>query len=174
MKAITLTQPWASLVAIGAKRIETRSWATKYRGPLAIHAGVGLGPVGGRRGLFEQCYHRDFLPALEPAMTGTRTIAGHEVPHINPDFLPRGAIVAVARLAYCVPTVTIENGAHPGFGKPGSAWPLTDQERAFGDYSIGRYGWLLADVRRLPEPVPCKGALGLWDVPADVAPLLER
>jgi hypothetical protein len=38
MKALTMTQPWASLVALGAKSIETRSWCTRYRGPLAIHA----------------------------------------------------------------------------------------------------------------------------------------
>lgn len=38
MKAITLWQPWASLIACGAKTIETRSWGTPYRGPLAIHA----------------------------------------------------------------------------------------------------------------------------------------
>lgn len=38
MKAITLWQPWATLIAIGAKRFETRSWGTRYRGPLAIHA----------------------------------------------------------------------------------------------------------------------------------------
>ena len=42
MKALTLTQPWASLVAIGAKRIETRSWSTPYRGLLAIHAAKGF------------------------------------------------------------------------------------------------------------------------------------
>ena len=40
MKAVTLYQPYASLVAIGAKKFETRSWKTSYRGPLAIHAGV--------------------------------------------------------------------------------------------------------------------------------------
>lgn len=40
MKAITIWQPWASLIAWGEKRYETRSWATKYRGPLAIHAGL--------------------------------------------------------------------------------------------------------------------------------------
>nr|WP_320146014.1 ASCH domain-containing protein [uncultured Anaeromusa sp.] len=39
MKAITILQPWASLIACGAKKIETRGWATKYRGPIAIHAG---------------------------------------------------------------------------------------------------------------------------------------
>jgi len=38
MRAITLWQPWASLMALGYKKIETRSWSTKYRGPLLIHA----------------------------------------------------------------------------------------------------------------------------------------
>lgn len=39
MKALTLRQPWASLVAVGTKWIETRSWSTSYRGRLAVHAG---------------------------------------------------------------------------------------------------------------------------------------
>ncbi|UAY51238.1 ASCH domain-containing protein [Ferruginibacter albus] len=38
MKALSLLQPWASLVMIGVKKIETRSWATDYRGTLLIHA----------------------------------------------------------------------------------------------------------------------------------------
>ena len=38
MKAISLWQPWASAMALGFKRNETRGWATKYRGPLVIHA----------------------------------------------------------------------------------------------------------------------------------------
>lgn len=37
-KALSLWQPWASLIAVGAKEYETRSWTTKYRGPLIIHA----------------------------------------------------------------------------------------------------------------------------------------
>ena len=44
MKALTLWQPWASLVALGHKRIETRCWSTKYRGDLAIHAAAKLPP----------------------------------------------------------------------------------------------------------------------------------
>ncbi len=39
MKALTLTQPWASLMALGVKRIETRSWYTSYRGEVVIHSG---------------------------------------------------------------------------------------------------------------------------------------
>lgn len=46
MKALTILQPWASLIAAGAKKIETRSWATKYRGPIAIHAGKALPQIG--------------------------------------------------------------------------------------------------------------------------------
>lgn len=38
IKAITLHQPWAAAVAFGMKRYETRSWATKHRGPMLIHA----------------------------------------------------------------------------------------------------------------------------------------
>ncbi len=38
MKAVSLWQPWASLMAAGLKTIETRDWPTRYRGPLAIHA----------------------------------------------------------------------------------------------------------------------------------------
>ena len=42
MKALTLTQPWATLVAVGENSIETRSWGTSYRGPLAIHSAKGF------------------------------------------------------------------------------------------------------------------------------------
>ncbi|MXY46612.1 MAG: ASCH domain-containing protein [Chloroflexi bacterium] len=38
MKALSLRQPWASLIADGRKTIETRTWRTRYRGALAIHA----------------------------------------------------------------------------------------------------------------------------------------
>jgi activating signal cointegrator 1 len=39
MKALTLIQPWASLIADGRKPVETRSRPLSHRGPLAIHAG---------------------------------------------------------------------------------------------------------------------------------------
>ena len=42
MKALTIRQPWASLFALGIKQMETRSWDTKYRGPVAIHAGLAM------------------------------------------------------------------------------------------------------------------------------------
>jgi hypothetical protein len=48
MRVLTLRQPWASLVASGAKSVEVRSWTTPYRGPVAILAGRGRDREAGR------------------------------------------------------------------------------------------------------------------------------
>lgn len=42
MKVLTLKQPWATLICDGMKEYEFRSWKTSYRGPLLIHAGMGI------------------------------------------------------------------------------------------------------------------------------------
>jgi len=150
MKALTLTQPWATLIAIGAKRIETRSWGTDYHGQLAIHAAKGLGPVGGMRGLIEQCQVPAFANALRQWVRDN-----HEEP------LPRGAIVAVAVLDR-VKRIDIKLRAEV------IAQTITPNEIDFGDYTSGRYAWFLESVLPLVEPIPCNGALSLWDVPEDV------
>lgn len=49
MKALSVRQPWASLIAEGKKTIELRRWKTSYRGPLLICASThkqGTGPKG--------------------------------------------------------------------------------------------------------------------------------
>lgn len=42
MKVLTVKQPWASLIVDGYKKYEFRSWKTKYRGKILIHAGMIL------------------------------------------------------------------------------------------------------------------------------------
>lgn len=42
-------------------------------------------------------------------------------------------------------------------------FPISDQEKAFGDYAPGRFMWFLKNVRELKHPIPAKGALGLWE-----------
>jgi hypothetical protein len=171
MKALTITQPYATLIAIGAKRIETRGWPTQYRGPLAIHAGAGLGPVGGRRGLHLQCAAPRFFRALQMSMMRVRQSRDGETwPEYDADLLPRGAIVAVGHLVACERTDP-ECWPGPGvyrFGPVRLTFPIPEPEHSFGDYSPGRFMWLLSGVQRLPEPVPCKGALSLWQLPPDV------
>lgn len=153
MKALTLTQPWATLIAIGAKRIETRSWATDYRGPLAIHAAKGLAPVGGKRGLAEQCREPAFFSYLD-RYSASFYLDGSEA-------LPLGKIVAVAKLVN-VRRIDVALRAQV------LSQTRTPSEIEFGDYTSGRYAWFLEDVKSLGKPIECKGALGLWDVPDDL------
>jgi hypothetical protein len=77
LRAISLWQPWASAVALGLKRIETRHWPTSYRGPLLIHAAK-------RWTVDEREFH-----ALE-----------HEAGRL-PAALPLGALIAVVDLVDC-------------------------------------------------------------------------
>jgi hypothetical protein len=156
MKAISLWQPWASAIALGAKTIETRSWATSYRGPLAIHAAK-------RRNKEELIYHSCcsdweavFHDLLSKSELRRRTLL----------CLPFGAIVATCYLVDCRPTGSFTNGDLdvPQFPKgtniiPGHFWT----ERGMGDFSLGRFGWVLENIKALPEPIPCKGMQGLFE-----------
>lgn len=139
MRALSLTQPWASLVAHGEKTWETRSWSTKHRGPIAIHASAGF-PVAAQQLVHEE----PFADALN----------SHG--YCLAEDLPRGAIVAVATLVAILPT-----RACGGLS--------SNREWAFGDFSPGRWAWLLAWAKPLSAPIPCKGALGLWTVPPEIA-----
>ena len=42
MKTLSVRQPWAALIIFGGKNIENRSWATKYTGPILIHAAASM------------------------------------------------------------------------------------------------------------------------------------
>ena len=141
MKALTLTQPWATLVAIGAKKIETRSWSTRYRGPLAIHAAKGF-------------LQRDVTGFWEdePFRSALRPFGCWTYPN-----LMAGSVLATCQLVCCVRVEEVTNPHGPWLGS------FTDQERAFGNYSPGRWAWILEDVKPLPAPIPAKGALGLWE-----------
>src|SRR5690348_441422 len=96
MKAITLTQPWATLVAVGEKRIETRSWSTSYRGLLAIHAAKGWPLVAAAL-----CADEPFRTALVPAADFDRFVTVGREGVSAPD-LPCGAVVATCWLIDCV------------------------------------------------------------------------
>ena len=134
VRAISLTQPWATLVAIGAKTIETRSWGTSYRGPLAIHASKAFG-------YDEQllCYSEPFRWVLQSAG------------FVDPIQLPRGAVLAIARLVGC-----------RRVDRRTELPSVLSNEFAFGDFSEGRYLWDLEVLERLSPPQNAKGALGIW------------
>lgn len=66
------------------------------------------------------------------------------------DSLLFGAIIGKVNLINCEPTAQLE------------AW-IDDRERAFGDYSPGRFAWKLDNPEQFKELIPAKGALGLWE-----------
>lgn len=146
VKAISLWQPWASLMATGAKRIETRSWATKYRGPLAIHAA--------KRCVQNELIHYlgmwDFQGGLAPLVGKPLDLTFKSWPGVKIKHLPFGAVVAVCELVDCVPAekLTLEQ---------------VIIEKHFGDFTPGRFAWLTENMRPLPEPIPAKGMQGLWE-----------
>ncbi len=129
MKAISIWQPWAHLIACGLKKVETRSWSTSYRGPIAIHASKTTDDDG------------MFGELLREARI-LKSVA---------DFPPmaHGAIVAVATIDRCVP---VESECWSG------------RELIFGDFSAGRFAWVLFNARALTTPIPCRGAQGLFEV----------
>jgi len=90
MRALTLTQPWASAVAVGIKRVETRSWATAYRGPLAIHAAKTM-PKAAKEFYQEQWSLGRRLPSPLPlsAVVAVAELVGIETTEDAAPFLSR-------------------------------------------------------------------------------------
>lgn len=142
MRALTLKQPWAGAVAHLGKDIENRSWPPPKDAMgtrIAIHAG------GGRDGL---------AYAMLPPNVSVP-------PGVND---PRLAIVAVATV---VGATHYDHGGNYG-GR------LTQNELRY--LRINQRGWalphcwnwLLRDIAALPEPVRCKGRLGLWNLAEDI------
>jgi len=139
MKAISLWQPWASLVVIGAKTWETRSWDTNYRGPLAIHAAKRWTPA-----------QRDLI-AQEPFKLALTTAGIYE--------LPLGKVVGKVELTFT--TQSPANGMIwlPHMDKP---FVMHEPEQSFGDFSKGRFAWLLENPECLGAPVPERGRQRFW------------
>lgn len=163
MKAVSLWQPWATAIALGAKRFETRSWGTRYRGPLAIHAAKRCN----KDEIEDFLLLPGFSAALAP-IAECRTILGRERLRRA---LPFGAIVATCELADCIPTVLLDAA---DLDKP-RRWASrrdagTWTERQMGDFRTGRVAWRLENVRKLDKPIPWRGAQGLFEVelPAEV------
>lgn len=189
MKAVSLWQPWASLIALGAKTIETRSW--KAPGSLigeqiAIAATASMPPYGKR---------------YVSGITLSRDAWGFwrlTTPLGIVDPVPLGAVVATAVLADCVPiheefcscdtrgghgtyALAWSRGGGPhvglfdtnGRGYEHPAWTPSRldcgdsahprQQGPYGDYRCGRWAWLLEDVQPLTQPVPVKGKQRLWN-----------
>jgi len=137
VKCLTISQPYASLIASGEKWVENRTWPTSYRGLIAIHAGKGT-----------QYLDKDELKEY-----------------------PTGCVVAVANLSACMPLKDMQgisrNQSVPQAGK--TIGQIIDHPHAEGPVC-----WILSEVQKLDEPVSCRGAQGLFDLPSDVETMVRE
>lgn len=133
MKTITIKTLWAVLIMLHQKSFETRTWAPGYRGKLAIHASKSLSPL--EKKLF---YTEPFYSVFR------------HYGYTRPEDLKKycGKVIATCYFTGAYKTEQIE---------------VSEQERAFGDFSEGRYAWRLEGVMPLETPVAVRGQLGLWN-----------
>lgn len=153
MRALTVRQPWAWAIIHGGKDVENRSRniAGSYRGPVAIHAGKSVEDL-------HDIHDPRVAEALNRAATPDRPTVG--------DHITFGAIIGVADLVdvhrsqvRALQNVCFDN--HTPIGQKCSPW--AQQMELPGGYHL-----VLANPRPC-EPIPCRGALGLWTVPDEVA-----
>ena len=153
MRAITLRQPYASLIVAGLKTTETRDWEphkAMWGTRIAIHAGLGFmggGPetmgwlaeqyIWACRGGY--CKHRGEWGCAKAV-------------------LPTRAVLCTVRLLR-VETVDYQMGPHAVRYESGAVGTICPH----GDYSAGRKIWVLDRMRVLEPPVPASGAQGLWN-----------
>jgi hypothetical protein len=159
MKALALHQPWASAMALGLKKFETRTRQVKFRGPLAIHATL-----------------KDVWPTVREAGTGLglayRTMKALEDSAGGPSGqLPKGAIVCVVDVYDCLPAekVKADMDRYVSEGAAGI------DELQLGDYSPGRWVILTRDVIKMETPVKNRGMQFIWNLhEEDEAKVLDQ
>lgn len=156
MKVITVRQPWAYFLCAGIKTIETRSFNTKHRGPLLIHASNHV-PTK------EEVKKYETDPAFAVHRQHSLSLFGPEI--------KRGAIIGKVDIIDTKPAEDwreffdniIGFGAPLKCGQSDNMPVITKREAALGDYSAGRYGWLTSHARLFTKPIPAKGALSMWN-----------
>lgn len=129
MKVLSIKEPFASLISLGIKKIETRSWKTNYRGEIYIHASLTMNTIKDKN-------RKDKLLSLLPD---------------NYNF-KQGYIICKAYLKDCI---YMDEEFINKIKKE-------KVEYLCGHYEIGRYAWVISDVKLIKE-IPAKGKLGIWN-----------
>lgn len=141
MKIMTVSQPYAQLLAAGKKHDETRSWPTDYRGEILIYATMKEPKIS--------------RVAMKSAL---RSLRCRKLYNRFVNF-PTKAIIGTAVLTDC----KLIDQAYHDF----TEW-LCPEEYLYGDFTIGGYAWRLEKPRLFKNPIPASGRLGLGDFGEDV------
>lgn len=173
---LSLWQPWAQLIVAGRKTIETRSWSTKHRGPLAIHAAKKKADFTDP--VYKHCARNGMLDDNIRPLTFGAVVAVCELVDVLPihEWLcdcdhGEGMYALVAPTHFGTEPIVGIFEAPSGNGVQHPDWSPSRldclneahprQQAPWGDYRCGRFAWLLEDVRPLAEPIPFRGGQAL-------------
>lgn len=154
MKALTIWQPWASLIMIGAKPVEWRKWSYAARFPslldqrIVIHAGAR--PI--KRGEVQ-----DILMRIAEGSSSLRDELAKpflEKVLLQPGMLPLAAGLGTATLRRPITARAFARSAG-----------VNDSDRV--DHSL--FAWPLDEIQRFEPIVPMRGFQGFWDWPEKAA-----
>ena len=153
MYAITLWQPWASLIAAGIKVQETRNWAPPHwliGQRIAIHAAKRR-PTKALLKDLPQVIHDDMCMYAR---------YGHDWV----DNIPYGAVVCTAKFFGVAQIVGTKEPGKESLAavRVGTGEHIRIFPDPYGDYSVGRYIWGLQHIQKKRHPVPMAGKQGLW------------
>ncbi len=140
MKVLTLRQPWAGLLVLGIKQMETRSWNTKYRGRLYIHASASMS-----REELRLLMRLWTLLELSPQQINTCHVVGAIIGHVD-----------------IIETYSTNDEKQTR--------EISMIEAMLGDYSPDRFFWKCELPTLLPKPIPAKGQLGFWNWEGAITP----
>lgn len=157
MRCLTVQQPWAWAIFHG-KLVENRTQLWTYRGTLAIHAGSRWSELGGDSQLIREAFREvapDYAGPYIPEWLFTAA-AAERVPGVA-----AGAIIGLVDLVDC----HSEARCCAPWGES------SDGEQGGRERRVTHL--VLENPRELPEPIPCRGALGLWKPSADIAARLD-
>lgn len=148
MKAITVKQPWASLIVRGVKDVENRTWKTDFRGRVLIHAAGSHGRKFNIELTYEQVKAAIGIIAKD-------TMFGN---------MAFGAIIGSVEIVDCVinhPSIWAEKTENYTVGmNPKQHEDITGKKVI--------YNWLLANPILFPESIPIKGRLSFWEVESEL------
>ena len=140
VRCISLWQPWASLMACGAKHMETRSWDTKVRGEIYIHASQTKIPI------------REWIRTMPNWWICQVEIALEVGVEDWLEKLPFMALVGTGELLSTLPATGVELV---------NAFP---DQAPFGDFTPGRFVHRYYNLQKI-EPVALKGRQGFFFAP---------
>jgi hypothetical protein len=152
MKALSLWQPWASLWCSPCKVHETRSWSTRHRGWLLVHAA------------------KKFVKDIEPGERLRDVLDDEFGGHWAMD-LPIGAIIGMVDVVACQPTELIFQ-EQLADRRPWTKEALDDYE--CGDFGPGRFAFARDKFVVFRQPIPYRGMQGFFNVPDELLPHMQR